>query len=233
MACKPFQALVDAALAGSVLKPAPGSYAGPVVLSKPLTIEGRGEVVIDGGDKGTVFSLETDGAVLRGLTLTGSGDSHDTDDTCLNVRGHRNTIEDLVIDDCLFGIDLKQANDNVVRNNRVRSKPFDLGVRGDGIRLWYSMRNRIEGNEVVDSRDMVVWYSNGNKFINNVGKRSRYSIHFMFANDNEVEWQPLLRQRGGHLSDVHGGSERAQQRHFPRHRRHRHGHRLQGGERLR
>jgi nitrous oxidase accessory protein len=169
-----------------VLKPAPGSYAGPVVLSKPLTIEGGGQVVIDGGDKGTVFSLETDGAVLRGLTLTGSGDSHDTDDTCLNVRGHRNTIEDVTIADCLFGIDLKQSNDNVVRNNRVRSKPLDLGVRGDGIRLWYSMRNRIEGNEVVDSRDVVAWYSNGNKFLNNVGKRSRYSIHFMFANNNEV-----------------------------------------------
>jgi nitrous oxidase accessory protein len=184
---KPFQALVDAAPAGSVLKPEPGSYAGPVVLNKPLSIEGGGAVVIDGGGKGTVFSLETDGAVLRGVRLTGSGESHDADDTCLNVRGHRNTIEDVVIDDCLFGIDLKQANDNIVRNSRVRSKPFDLGVRGDGIRLWYSMRNLIEGNEVVDSRDMVVWYSNGNKFLNNVGKRSRYSIHFMFATQNDVE----------------------------------------------
>ena len=63
----------------------------------------------------------------------------------------------------------------------------DLGVRGDGIRLWYSMHNRIDGNTVVDSRDMVVWYSNDNLFINNYGTRSRYSVHFMFANDNTVE----------------------------------------------
>jgi nitrous oxidase accessory protein len=184
---KPFQELIDAAPAGSVLKPPPGKYAGPVVLTKPLIIDGDGKVMIDAGDRGTVFSLETNGATLRGLHLTGSGDSHDTDDSCLDVRGDRNTIEKLTIDNCLFGIDLKQSDDNIVRGNTVRSKPFELGVRGDGIRLWYSRRNLIEGNEVSDSRDMVAWYSHNNVYRNNIGRRSRYSIHFMFANDNIIE----------------------------------------------
>ena len=184
---KPFQPLVDAAPAGSTLRPPPGSYVGPVVVNKPLVIDGGGQVTIDAGDRGTVFSLETDGATLRGLHLTGSGDSHDTDDSCLDVRGHRNTIENVVIDNCLFGIDLKQSNDNVLRGNRISSKPRDLGVRGDGLRLWYSDRNLVEGNEVVDSRDMVAWYSNDNVYRRNVGKRSRYSIHFMFANNNVIE----------------------------------------------
>ena len=184
---KPFQPLVDAAPAGSTLRPPPGSYLGPVVVNKPLVIDGGGQVTIDAGDRGTVFSLEADSATLRGLHLTGSGDSHDTDDSCLDVRGHRNTIENLVIDNCLFGIDLKQSNDNVLRGNRISSKPRELGVRGDGLRLWYSDRNLVEGNEVVDSRDMVAWYSNDNVYRRNVGKRSRYSIHFMFANNNVIE----------------------------------------------
>ena len=184
---KSFQHLVDTAPAGATLRPPAGVYSGPVTVTKPLIIEGGGQVTIDAGDKGTVFSLETDGAVLRGLHLTGSGDSHDTDDSCLDVRGHRNVIENLVIDNCLNGIDLKQSSDSIVRNNKVRSKPFDLGVRGDGVRLWYSHRNLIEGNEVVDSRDMVAWYSNDNIYRGNVGMRSRYSIHFMFANNNVVE----------------------------------------------
>ncbi|MDP2786352.1 MAG: nitrous oxide reductase family maturation protein NosD [Sulfurimicrobium sp.] len=183
----PFQALVDAAPAGSILRPKPGNYAGPVHLTKPLTIEGGGKVSIDGGNKSTVFVIETSGATLRGVHLKGSGSSHDTDDACLNVRGHRNLIENIVIDDCLFGIDLKQSNNNIVRGNRIRSKPADLGVRGDGLRLWYSMNNRIENNQVVDSRDMVVWYSNGNTFYRNYGARSRYSIHFMFANNNVAD----------------------------------------------
>ena len=184
---KPFQILVDAAPAGSTLRPPPGAYSGPVVMTKPLIIDGGGQVTIDAGDRGTVFSLQTDGAVLRGLHLTGSGDSHDTDDSCLDVRGHRNVIENLVIDNCLFGIDLKQSSDSVIRNNKVRSKPRELGVRGDGLRLWYSDRNLVEGNEVADSRDMVAWYSHENVYRGNVGMRSRYSIHFMFANNNIVE----------------------------------------------
>ena len=183
----PFQDLVDKAPEGSVLKVPAGKYAGPVHLKKPLTIEGEGEVVIDGGDKGTVFVLETNRAVLRNLTITGSGDSHDADDTCLNIRGHGNLVENINIADCLFGIDLKQADHNIVRNNKVRSKDFELGVRGDGIRLWYSNENLIENNLVTDTRDMVAWYSHRNIYRGNEGRRSRYSIHFMFANDNVVE----------------------------------------------
>lgn len=184
---KPLQLLVDAAEEGSVLTLPAGNYAGPVHLKKPLTIVGEGKVVIDGGDKGTVFVVETNRAVLRNLTITGSGVSHDSDDTCLNVRGHGNLFENLKIDDCLFGIDLKQSDHNIVRNSTVRSKPFDLGVRGDGIRLWYSHHNLIENNVVTDTRDMVAWYSNYNIYRGNEGRRSRYSIHFMFANHNIIE----------------------------------------------
>jgi nitrous oxidase accessory protein len=183
-----FQTLVDAAPPGSVLKPPPGDYAGPVLVDKPLTIDGDGgKVTIDGGGKGTVFVIDTKGATLRGMHLKGSGESHDSDDTCLNVRGDHHVIEGNVIDDCLFGIDLKQANHNVIRQNRISSKPFELGVRGDGLRLWYSNHNLIEKNEVTDSRDMVAWYANHNIYRDNIGKRSRYSIHFMFAKDSVVE----------------------------------------------
>jgi nitrous oxidase accessory protein len=184
---KPFQPLVEAAAPGSVLRPPPGVYAGPVVIDKPLVIEGDGKVTIDAGDKGTVVSLNASDSILRGLRLTGSGASHDTDDACLDVRGNRNRIEDLTLDNCLFGIDFKQVDHSIVRGNRIRSKELDLGVRGDGLRLWYSNDNLIEANEVLDSRDMVAWYSHRNVFRANIGRRSRYSLHFMFANDNQVE----------------------------------------------
>ena len=184
---KPFQDIVDKAVAGSTIKPPPGSYAGPVVIDKPLIIEGGGQVTIDAGDRGTVMILNAGNSVIRGVHLTGSGDSHDTDDSCLDVRGHHNVIEGNTADNCLFGIDLKQSNDTVVRNNKIRSKDVELGVRGDGLRLWYSNDNLIEGNEIIDSRDMVAWYSHRNVFRGNLGRRSRYSLHFMFANENIVE----------------------------------------------
>lgn len=184
---KPFQELVDQAEPGSVLRPPAGNYAGPVVITKPLTIEGDGKVTIDAGDRGTVMVLNASDTTIRGIHLTGSGDSHDTDDSCLDVRGNNNVIENVIADNCLFGIDLKQSNHSTLRHNRISSKDRELGVRGDGLRLWYSSDNLIEGNEIINSRDMVAWYSHRNIYRNNLGKRSRYSIHFMFANDNIVE----------------------------------------------
>lgn len=183
----PFQALVDAAPTGTVLKVPAGRYAGPVRVTKPLTIEGTGQVVVDGGDKGTVFAIQSDGVTLKNLAITGSGPSHDSDDACLNVRGNGNVLENLDIQDCLFGIDLKQSSKSIIRGNRIRSKNVELGVRGDGLRLWYSHDNLVENNQITDSRDTVAWYSNRNLFRNNVGRRSRYSFHFMFANDNVLE----------------------------------------------
>lgn len=184
---KPFQELIDAAEPGSVIKPPPGVYAGPILIDKPLTIDGGGQVTIDAGDRGSVAMLDASHVTLKGVRLTGSGDSHDTDDSCLDVRGEYNVIEDVRVDNCLFGIDLKQVNHSVVKHSSVRSKVAELGVRGDGLRLWYSNDNLIEGNEITDSRDIVAWYSSRNVFKDNVGRRSRYSIHFMFANDNLVE----------------------------------------------
>lgn len=206
---KPFQALVDAAEPGSVLIPPPGNYAGPVVLKKPLTIDGKGQVTIDAGDKGTVFSLEADNSAIKNLHLTGSGDNHDTDDSCLDVRGHGNVVENLVVDNCLFGIDFKQSSNGIIRGNKIKSKPFDLGVRGDGIRLWYSNNNLIENNLITDSRDNVAWYSHRNIYRNNEGRRSRYSIHFMFANNNIVEYNRFIDNAVGiYFMYMEGGGAR-------------------------
>ena len=182
-----FQALVDAAASGATLSPAPGTYAGPVVIDKPLTIDGGGNVTIDAGGKGSVVILDTDGAQLRNLRLTNSGNSHNDLDSGIQVRGNFNVIKDNVIDDCLFGIDLQQSEDNVVRRNHISSKAVDLGLRGDAIRLWYSFNNRIEDNLITDSRDTVVWYSRDNLIVGNTATRGRYSLHFMYSQHNHVE----------------------------------------------
>ena len=183
----PFQALVDATEAGAVLTPPAGTYAGPVVIDKPIEIDGRNQVTIDGGGKGTVVLLKTDGVTLKNLHLTHSGISHNDIDSAVQVRGKYNIIKDNVIDDCLFGVDLQQSENNVVRRNHIRSKPFELGQRGDSVRLWYSFHNKITDNIVDDSRDMVVWYSANNEIKNNHITDSRYSLHFMYSRYNLVE----------------------------------------------
>jgi len=80
-----------------------------VTLDFPLTIDGKGKVTIDGGGKGSVIYIDTDGAVIKGLRLTNSGNSHNDIDSGVQVRGNFNVIKDNVIDNCLFGIDLQET----------------------------------------------------------------------------------------------------------------------------
>jgi nitrous oxidase accessory protein len=181
-----FHGLVDAAKPGSLLAPPPGTYAGPVTLDKPLIIDGRDRVTIDAGGTGSVILLHTNGATLKHLHLTNSGESHNDIDAGVQVRGNFNIIEGNRIDNCLFGLDLQQSEDNIVRRNHISSKPVDLGIRGDAMRLWYSFRNRVTDNVIRDSRDMVVWYSRDNLIARNDARRGRYSLHFMYAQHNEV-----------------------------------------------
>ncbi|MBT8428474.1 MAG: nitrous oxide reductase family maturation protein NosD [Gammaproteobacteria bacterium] len=181
------QDLVDRAEPNSVLVPPPGVYSGPVTLEFPLTIDGQGKVTIDAGGKGSVIYLDTDGAVLRNLRLTNSGNSHNDIDSGVQVRGNFNVIKDNVIDNCLFGVDLQQSENNIIRRNRISSKPVELGMRGDSVRLWYSFRNKITDNVIRDSRDMVVWYSADNVIARNDSRNGRYSLHFMYSRFNEVD----------------------------------------------
>ena len=182
-----FQEWVDATPAGALLSPPPGVYAGPVEIRRPIRIEGRGEVVIDAGGRGSVVRVLTDGASLSGLRLRGSGENHDTLDAGVQVRGSGNVVEDNVIEDCLFGVDLQQSNRNAIRRNRIRSKPLPMGVKGDAIRLWYSFENEVIGNDISDVRDVVVWYSSDNAITENSVSGSRYALHFMYSQRNRVE----------------------------------------------
>jgi nitrous oxidase accessory protein len=79
------------------------------------------------------------------------------------------------------------VNNSIVSNNFITSKDLDLGLRGDGLRLWYSNDNLIKKNSLIKSRDMVVWYSHGNLIEENYGEYCRYSLHFMYAGKNFVK----------------------------------------------
>jgi len=181
------QTLIDETPENGTLVPPPGVYAGPINVEFSLTIDGQGQVTIDAGGKGTVVYLDTDGATIKNLRLTNSGTSHNDIDAGVQVRGSFNVVKDCVIDDCLFGIDLQQSEHNIIRRNKISSKDFSLGQRGDSVRLWYSFHNKIQNNECTDVRDMVVWYSANNEITGNRASNSRYSLHFMYSRYNLVE----------------------------------------------
>ncbi|MCG2578207.1 nitrous oxide reductase family maturation protein NosD [Dechloromonas sp. XY25] len=194
---QPLQAWLDTALPGSVLRLPAGTYRGPGVIDKPLTVEGNGKVVIDGGGRGTVLTIKADQVTVRGLILRGSGGSHDSIDGGIMAEGNRLLIENNVLEDVLFGISLHKTNDSIVRGNRIRSRPVDSADRGDGLRLWYSTGNRIENNDIAQIRDVTVSNAPRNRYTGNTIRDSRRAFNFLFAHRSLVEGNLLEKNSTG------------------------------------
>lgn len=193
----PLQPLIDAVPAGGTLRLAPGSYAGPATISRPLTLDGGHQAVIVGNGKSTVLSVAANGVTLRGVRLTGSGDSHDRIDAGILLEGDDHRIEDNEIDDVLFGVHLKQVNRSRIAGNRITGKRLSLGMRGDAIRLWYSRQNVIEGNRFTRARDLTFANSADNRIIGNQFSDGRYGMHIIFS--------PRLLVENNRLSDTGTG----------------------------
>jgi len=183
------QNAIDNAPEGAILKLPAGVYKGGITINKPLTIIGKEDgVIIDGEGRGTVIAIKSSYVTLKNLRVTNSGSLHHQLDAGITVADAKQCeISDCVIDDCLFGIDMQMVSNSIVSNNFITSKDLDLGLRGDGLRLWYSNDNLIKKNSLIKSRDMVVWYSHGNLIEENYGEWCRYSLHFMYAGKNFVK----------------------------------------------
>ena len=174
---------------GSILKLPAGVYSGNIVINKPITIIGKEDgVIINGKAFGTVITIKSSFVTLKNLKIIGSGDRHEKTDAAIYIgKVKQCEISNCIIEDCLFGINMEMVNNSIISNNHITSKNLELGLRGDGLKLWYSNNNLIEKNSLINSRDMVVWYSHGNKIISNYGKGGRYSLHFMYAGKNIIK----------------------------------------------
>jgi nitrous oxidase accessory protein len=193
----PLQALIDAAPLGATLQLPAGRYDGPVLIDKPLTIDGGGQAIIDGGGQGTVVTIEADGVRLSNLRITGSGDRHNELDAGIRVSGRFNVIKDNSVDDVLFGIVLHQSEHGIVRRNRIRSKAKEVAQRGDAIRIWYSSGNQVLQNRVEDARDLIVLDSHDNSLSDNTVTGGRYSLHVVNSRDIRISGNRFVGNEAG------------------------------------
>ena len=197
LAHPPLQLFVDLTPEHGVLRPPAGTYSGPVVITRPITLDGQGEVTVDGGGEGTVLTVRAGGATVRGLRITGSGSSYDGVDAGLLVESDGVIVEGNTVEDTLFGIHLRKANGSELRSNHISSRGVDPNLRGDAIRLWYSHGNLIESNEIHDSRDLVFANANDNRILGNEIRNSRVGMQFVFAHGNLVQGNNLTANATG------------------------------------
>lgn len=172
--------------AGSTVHLLPGRHAGPIHIDRPLTLSGPATVV--GPGTGSVILVAAPDVTVRDLEVTGSGIDATAGDAGVIVAARHFLIQNVKVVHTFLGIDLRQADGGVVRDcDVIGREDGPIGTHGDGIRLWESDDNEIVGNHLKHVRDMVVWYSNGNHVHGNHVEHSRYGVHFMHTERNEVD----------------------------------------------
>jgi len=115
-AAPPLQPLIDATPPGGVLRPAPGTYAGPSSITKPMTLDGGGKVVVEGN----AFRA------VRDLTFANSPDNHILGNTLADGRygmqfifSPRARVKNNRLADTDTGIAVLYSPDLVVRGNTI------------------------------------------------------------------------------------------------------------------
>ena len=202
------QERVDAAAPYDTLRLEAGIHAGPITISKPLTLIGEKNAEIRGNGTGKVITVAAADVTLTGLRVTGSGLSLMDDEAAIFVTGNRVRIENNVIADSLHGIYLKKVVDAQILQNRIEGKTTlsvstesvektigqseencDTALvanrRGNGIHQWNCERTTIRGNEITEARDGIYFSFTNNCLVEeNLIHHVRYGLHYMYSDNN-------------------------------------------------
>lgn len=189
--------IIAAAAEGDTIEVPAGVYREHLRIDKPVTLVAQGDAVLDGGGSGDIVEISAPRVTLRGFTIRNTGIDLDKENAAVRILAPRATIEDNTLEDVLFGIDLREAPDSVVRGNRIGGKALDIARRGDGLRLWRSDRTLIEGNTIHDGRDAIIWYSTGVTVRTNRAHECRYGLHLMFSDGVTISHNEFSRNSVG------------------------------------
>ena len=182
----PLQEAINNAPAYSSIKLSSGVYAGNIIINKPITIIGKKDkTTVKGLGEGSVITIKSSNVTLKYLTITNSGSRMDRLDAGISIKKAKNIdIGGCKIVDALYGIDMVMVEDSTIQNNYITSKKFDISLRGDALKIYYSHNNTFQNNIIESVRDVTLNYSHHNRFIKNSFFKNRYATHISLSNDN-------------------------------------------------
>ncbi|MDV7143279.1 nitrous oxide reductase family maturation protein NosD [Tropicimonas sp. TH_r6] len=175
---------------GDTLRLRPGTYTETVELAFPVTLDGQGHAILDGQDRGSVITVTGADVTVSGLTIIGSGSSHEEIDSGIKLTktADRAIARDNVLEGNLYGIDIHGARDARVTGNHITGRTDRrMNDRGNGVYVWNAPGAVVENNDIRLGRDGIfVNSSKKNIFRNNIFRDLRFAVHYMYANQSEV-----------------------------------------------
>jgi nitrous oxidase accessory protein len=184
------QALLDQAADGDVVTLAAGIHHGPVTISRTITLAGEPGAILVGSGHGSVVTVLAPRAIVRGLTIRGSGRDLEAMDAGVFVE--RDATEAIVennrIEGNLYGIYLHGAADSIARRNEIVGlRQVRVNEAGNGISVWNAPGAKVVGNDVRYGRDGIfVVTSRKNLIAGNRFRNLRFAVHYMYTHDGEI-----------------------------------------------
>ena len=186
---KTLQATIQLAKKGDVVEVPKGTWLGPVVLKKSITLRGKGGV-LDGKGKGKVLVIHAPNTIVESLKVQGSGHNLGNPDSCIYLKptAKGSILRNNILRDCAFGIWVHEAHRVKILKNTVFGRVKLLeSDRGNGIHLFYGRHLLVKGNRVSGARDGIYVSAVEKSTIEgNYLTKQRYGVHYMYSNHNAL-----------------------------------------------
>ena len=183
------QGIIDKAADGDVVA-LQGAQSGPVTIARKLTLEGEAVAVLTGSGKGSVVTISAPGAIVRGLTIRGSGKDMEKMDAGVFVEQAATgaIVENNRIEGNLYGVYLHGAENSIARGNVITGlREGRLNEAGNGVSVWNAPGAKVLDNDIRFGRDGIFTItSKRNLFSGNRFRDLRFAIHYMYTNDSEI-----------------------------------------------
>lgn len=172
------QSKIDAALKGATIEVKEGEYNETVNISKPITLDGKGKVLLRSCTNEPIIAISGAGVILKNIKAEHCGDGKK--DAAIYVTGSNHILEGLNIKTSGVGIKLDRASDVTIQDSMI-----DGEKQENGIDLWKSVRNTISNVKISNVADgLYLEQSDENTLFRNSIQNSRYGMHLMFSDDN-------------------------------------------------
>lgn len=184
------QQAIAAASPGDVLVLAPGVHLGPLLIDRPLTLQGEPGAIIDGQGLATAIKVVAPQVTLRGLAIRNSGHDDESMDAGVflaRTAAHAD-VEDNNLTGNLVGVWVHGAPDATVRHNRIIGwNARNLNDSGNGVYVWNAPGAQVVDNDISGGRDGI--FTNASRsdvFRGNYLHDVRFAVHYMYTNNSEV-----------------------------------------------
>ncbi len=189
---------------------------GNIIITRPVTILGNGNPVLDGENRYEIFTISGKNITIKGIIFRNSGYSAMNDYASIKVIDASNiTIENNTIVNAYFAIHVSNTAYIILHHNNIAGSPRSEQLTGNGIHLWKSNHALIDGNHIQGHRDGIYFeFVSLSTVQNNLSENNiRYGIHFMFSND-DVYFNNTFKRNGAGVAVMYSKKVNMEWNHF-------------------